>query len=318
MLQLGLLRVVTWPGSRFWKNIFFRLKIIWCPPPSWCSPVLSSVDLTWAFIAQEGFASSKRKLKLLMNQSRGFIWTCQSLTPHSSSLPSHDLVLVWQLYFIHFPFSIIHFLFSFPLLLPKSFFLLYFIYFFDLASLFFRSLFFLEQVVWSLHCLWFAGSDCDCLSLWWMKDYHLVSSSADLLVCERYPLGYRPPLMHTTDGRGITIMVLTFLNLRKDNHYCILRCALLFEFWTLGQINWTLPYPWLKCEGFSLNKKETPTSKAQRGWRGSISLISPVFGYLKQCLYILNRALFKSIQPEIFAFSIHHPPSKNLNKKLVL
>ena len=211
-----------------------------------------------------------------------------------------------------FPFPIIHFLFSFPLLLPKSFFLLYFIYFFDLASLFFALFFsfffffllffsFLEQVVWSLHCLWFAGSDCDCLSLWWMKDYHLVSSSADLLVCERYPLGYRPPLMHTADGRGITIMVLTFLNLRKDSHYCILRCALLFEFWTLDQINWTLPAPRQKW-GFFLNRKETPTSKAQRGWRGSISLISPVFRDLKQCLYILNRALFKSIQPEIFAF----------------
>ena len=74
--------------------------------------------------------------------------------------------------------------------------------------------------------------------------------------------------------------------------------------------NWELPCPWVKCKGFFFVQKETPTSKAQMGWRGSISLISPVFMDLKQCLYIVNRVLLKSIQPEILHFKYHHPPSK--------
>src|SRR4051812_3029498 len=54
------------------------------------------------------------------------------------------------------------------------------------------------------------------------------------------------------------------------------------------------PTPGLNVRVFPY-RKETPTSKAQRGYRGFHSLISPVFGNLKQCLYIINRVLLKSI-----------------------
>ena len=66
------------------------------------------------------------------------------------------LFLFGSFYFIHFPFSIIRFLFSFPLLFPKSFFLFYSFLWLSL-SFFFALFFYLEQVLWSLHCLWFAG-----------------------------------------------------------------------------------------------------------------------------------------------------------------
>ena len=152
-----------------------------------------------------------------------------------------------------------------------------------------------------------------------MKDYHLVLSSVDLLVCERYPLKYRPPLMHTADGRGITIMVLTFLNLRKDSHYCILRCVLLFEFWTLGQINWTLPCPWLKCEGFFVWKEK---KLLLRRLRGVDEGLSPL--YLR-CLGIWNNACIsstglysKAYNQRFLRFLLHHSPSKSFSKKLVL
>ena len=53
MLQLGLLRVITWPGSRF-KKQRIKAQILFVPTrSSWCSPNLNSVDhtldLVWVF-----------------------------------------------------------------------------------------------------------------------------------------------------------------------------------------------------------------------------------------------------------------------------
>ena len=80
------------------------------------------------------------------------------------------------------------------------------------------------------------------------------------------------------------------------------------EFWTLDLINWTLPAPGLKW-GFFLNRKEISTSKAQRGWQGSISLISPVFRDWNKACTSSAESYSKAYQPEIFAFlDYHHPP----------
>src|SRR3954469_22461233 len=73
-------------------------------------------------------------------------------------------------------------------------------------------------------------------------------------------------------------------------------------------------------QGFFFRERKTPTSKAQRGYRGSISLISPVFGNLKQCLYIINRVLLKSIPFEVFSIIFVILPmelSSFVNKSLV-
>ena len=53
MLQLGLLRVITWPGSQF-KKQRIKAQILFIPTrSSWCSPNLNSVghtlDLVWVF-----------------------------------------------------------------------------------------------------------------------------------------------------------------------------------------------------------------------------------------------------------------------------
>ena len=54
MLQLGLLRVITWPGSRF-KKQRIKAQILFVPTrSSWCSSNLHSadcaLDLVWVFV----------------------------------------------------------------------------------------------------------------------------------------------------------------------------------------------------------------------------------------------------------------------------
>src|SRR3954462_7043543 len=123
----------------------------------------------------------------------------------------------------------------------------------------------------------------------------VVSPYFDLLLCERRPLRSR-----------------IFLNLLKDNHFCFLRCELLLNFEHPIRLTEHYPAPRLNVRVFSY-RKETPTSRLKRGWQGINFLISPVFGNLKQCLYIINRDLLESTPFEIigimcssFSLQSHH------------
>ena len=89
----------------------------------------------------------------------------------------------------HFPFPIIRFLFSFPLLLPKSFFL-YFMHFFDLASLFFHSFFFAwtSRVIFALPLVCWEVIVTAWVFDWW-RIAILVSSSCWLLGVRGIPIG---------------------------------------------------------------------------------------------------------------------------------
>ena len=59
LFQLGLLEVITWPGSRFFRKKFFKAQVIWCPPPfvifscpKFCW-LITSIHLSKGFIMVE-------------------------------------------------------------------------------------------------------------------------------------------------------------------------------------------------------------------------------------------------------------------------
>ena len=102
----------------------------------------------------------------------------------------------------------------------------------------------------------------------------------------------------------------------RDNHCGFLECTLLLKFGHLVKLTEDYPAPRLNVRVFSF-RKETPTSRLKGVNKGLSSL------YLR-CLGIWNNALHHQqglIQKHTtrnFTLSLHHPPSKSLNKKLVL
>src|SRR3954462_14326635 len=90
----------------------------------------------------------------------------------------------------------------------------------------------------------------------------------------------------------MTIAVLNFLNLLKDNHYRILRCELLRNFECSIRLTEHYPAPELNERFFSY-RKETPTSRLKGVDKGLTALYLQCLD-LKQCLYIINRVLLES------------------------
>ena len=176
-----------------------RLKIIWCPPPLWYSPVLNSVNLTRTFISQEEFWNDWGVTEVS--------WTWQSLTSFFLGVWSHDFVLCWGFSFRN-PFLLFA-IFVFPKFFLDKFFRIWLwsptrcpdsclsdlFSSSDLAGLFvsFFSIF-NHSFFWTRHVtssrFWLRWKDYDCLSHWLMRITIVVSASVDLLTCDRYPLGY--------------------------------------------------------------------------------------------------------------------------------
>src|SRR3954468_18596397 len=77
--------------------------------------------------------------------------------------------------------------------------------------------------------------------------------------------------------RGITISFFTVLNLLKDNHCCILRCALLMNFERSIRLIEHYPAPRLNVRVFSY-RKETPTSKLKGADKALTSLYLQCLG----------------------------------------
>src|SRR3954462_5549253 len=110
---------------------------------------------------------------------------------------------------------------------------------------------------------------------------------------------------------GITIVVLSFLNLFKDNHCCIFRCKLLMNFDCLIRLIERYPAPGLNVRVFSyiffLYRKETPTSRL----KGVNDGLSPLY---LQCLGIRNNACTSSAEFYSkahnlrFYYFFHHSP----------
>ena len=99
-----------------------RLKVIWCPPPSWCSPVLSSANSAQVLISQEEFWNYWGTIRGFSDMA--VIYLLFLVSDHTT------LFLLFR--FQHLSILFFSFLFPLlfiPLLLPKSFFFL----FFDLA-----------------------------------------------------------------------------------------------------------------------------------------------------------------------------------------
>src|SRR3954466_9866786 len=77
--------------------------------------------------------------------------------------------------------------------------------------------------------------------------------------------------------RGITVVVLTFLILLKDNHCYILRCLLLMNFERSIRLTEHYPAPRLNVRVFSY-RKETPTSRLKGVDKGLTSLYLQCLG----------------------------------------
>ena len=100
MLQLGLLRVITWPGSRF-KKQKIKAQILFVPTrSSWCSSNLRSVDraldLVWVFALMLQWWFGYWQF-ILNRQSFIFCWGFVGPLPLCFCYPSllPDLFLLW-------------------------------------------------------------------------------------------------------------------------------------------------------------------------------------------------------------------------------
>ena len=134
MLQSGLLRVVTWLGSRFLQKRFLGSKYLVPAHSPWCSSVLSSAIWIRTLI-------SRKELWWLRNQYE-VSWTRQSRTFCLWYLTT-QLVLCWEFFFENAFQDFLFFFFSW--LLPKRL-----INKFRLSGLFvffYSSYLFFEQVV---------------------------------------------------------------------------------------------------------------------------------------------------------------------------
>ena len=155
MLQLGLLRVVTWSGSRFFRKRFFRLKIFGARPFSmmFFSPKFNYPDTSTHLL---------RGVMVVEEPIRGFLDTTATLILSFGIWP-HDLFFVEKSFFDNVFQDFLLFFLTFAWLLPKRL-----ITKFRLSGLF--VFFYSSSFFWtshgSLHCLRFVGSICDCLSPW--------------------------------------------------------------------------------------------------------------------------------------------------------